>query len=119
MVDLVSLSQGSGNLRALATTSRSRLSALPDVPTVAEQGFDDFEAYDWKALVAPSGTQPAIIARINVASNKALDDPDLIMRLQEEGSEPRGGTPEQLGQYLRAEHARWAAIVRSSGVKAE
>jgi tripartite-type tricarboxylate transporter receptor subunit TctC len=107
----------SGHLRALATTSVNRLPALLDVPTVAEQGFDGFEAYDWKALVAPVGMQAAIIARLNAASNKALDDPDMIKRLQEEGSEPRGGTPEQLGQYLRTEHARWGAIVRSSGVK--
>lgn len=109
----------SGHLRALATTSVDRLPALPDVPTVAEQGFGGFEAYDWKALVAPIGTQAPIIARLNAASNKALDDPDMTKRLQEEGSEPRGGTPEQLGQYLRAEHARWGAIVRLSGVKAE
>jgi tripartite-type tricarboxylate transporter receptor subunit TctC len=109
----------SGHLRALATTSANRLPVLPDVPTVAEQGFDGFEATDWKALVAPLGTQPVIVSRLNAASNMALADPDMIKRLQEEGSEARGGTPEQLGQYMRAEHARWGAIVRSSGVKAE
>jgi tripartite-type tricarboxylate transporter receptor subunit TctC len=87
----------SGNLRALATTSSSRLPALPDVPTVAEQGFDGFEAYDWKALVAPVGIQAPIVARLNAASNKALDDPDMISGLQE-SSEPRGGTPEQVGR---------------------
>ena len=109
----------SGHLRALATTSVNRLPALPEVRTVAEQGFDGFEAYDWKALVAPLGTQAAVVARLNAASNKALEDADMIKRLQEEGSEPRGGTPEQLAQYLRAEHARWGGIVRLSGVKAE
>jgi tripartite-type tricarboxylate transporter receptor subunit TctC len=109
----------SGNLRALATTSVKRLPALPDVPTIAEQGFDGFEAYDWKALVAPIGTQPDVIARLNAAANKALSDPDMIKRLHEEGNEPRGGTPQQLGQYMQAEHARWGDIVRASGVKVD
>ena len=115
---VVSLIRG-GNLRALATTSVDRLPALPDVPTIAEQGFDGFEAYDWKALVAPAGTPPDVIARLNAAANKALSDPDMIKRLQEEGNEPRGGTPEQLGQYLQAEHARWGSIVRASGVRVD
>jgi tripartite-type tricarboxylate transporter receptor subunit TctC len=109
----------SGNLRALATTSVKRLLAVPDIPTIAEQGFDGFEAYDWKALVAPAGTQPEVIAQLNAAANKALSDPDMIKRLQEEGNEPRGGTPEQLGRYLQAELARWGGIVRASGVKVD
>ena len=60
-----------------------------------------------------------MIARLNAAANKALSDPEMIKRLQEEGNEPRGGTPGQLGQYLQAEHARWGAIVRASGVRVD
>jgi tripartite-type tricarboxylate transporter receptor subunit TctC len=106
-------------LRALAVTSLKRLPALPDVPTIAESGYEGFEATDWKALVAPAGTPAEVIERVSAEVTKALNDPDMIQRLHEEGSEPLVGTPQELGQLLKAEYERWAEIVKESGAKVE
>jgi tripartite-type tricarboxylate transporter receptor subunit TctC len=106
-------------LRALAVTSLKRLPALPDVPTIAESGYEGFEATDWKALVAPAGTAAEIIERVSAEVRKALNDPGMIQRLHEEGSEPLLGTPQELGQLLNDEYNRWAIIVRESGAKPE
>ncbi|MCD6072376.1 MAG: LacI family transcriptional regulator [Microvirga sp.] len=106
-------------LRALAVTSLKRLPALPDVPTIAESGYEGFEATDWKALVAPAGTPAEIIERVSAEVKKALNDPDMIQRLHEEGSEPLVGTPQELGQLLNDEYKQWAAIVKESGAKPE
>lgn len=107
----------SGQLRALAVTSKKRLPALAEVPTIAESGFPDFDAADWKALVAPAGTPDEVVMRLNAEANKALVDADLIDKLHEDGSEPFGGSPKETAQFLAAEHARWAAIVRESGAR--
>jgi tripartite-type tricarboxylate transporter receptor subunit TctC len=109
----------SGKVRALAVSSAKRLPVLPDVPTIVESGYKGFEAGDWKALVAPAGTRPEVIERVNAEVNKALRQPDVIKKLQEEGSEPLSGTPQQAAQFLKAEHARWGTIVRESGAKVD
>jgi tripartite-type tricarboxylate transporter receptor subunit TctC len=106
-------------LKALAVTSAQRLAALPDVPTVAESGYKDFVAEDWKAFVAPAGTPAATIQKLNAAVNAALARPETKKKLAEEGNRPLGGTPEQLAAFIKAEHARWGAAVRESGVKAD
>ncbi|MGO4416677.1 Bug family tripartite tricarboxylate transporter substrate binding protein [Cupriavidus sp. KB_39] len=108
-----------GKLRALAVTSAKRLPLLPNVPTVAEQGYAGFQAEDWKALVAPAGTPAEVVQRLNAEVNKALKDPDTVARLREEGSEPRGGSPADLASVIKAENTRWGTIVRESGAKAE
>jgi len=104
-----------GKLRALGVTSVKRVALLPNVPTVAEQGYAGFQAEDWKALVAPAGTPADVIARLNAEVNKALKDADTIARLREEGSEPRGGSAADLGTFIKSEHTRWGTIVRDSG----
>ncbi|SCK25517.1 Tripartite-type tricarboxylate transporter, receptor component TctC [Variovorax sp. HW608] len=106
-----------GKLRALAVTSLGRIEVLPDVPTVAESGYQGFVAEDWKALVAPAGTPPEAIARMNEAMNAALKRPEVIARLRDEGSVARGGTPAELGAFMRSEQARWGSAVRESGAK--
>jgi len=108
-----------GKLRALAVTSTKRVALLPNVPTVAEQGYAGFQAEDWKALVAPAGTPADVVARLNAEVNKALKDKETIARLHDEGSEPRGGTPAELGAFIKTENTRWGAIVRDSGAKVE
>jgi len=107
----------SGKLRALAVTSLKRLEVLPEVPTVAESGFPDFVAEDWKAVVAPAGTPPEAVTRINQAMNAALKRPEVLARLKAEGSTPRGGSAADLGAFMKSEQLRWGNAVRESGAK--
>ncbi|WP_444813515.1 Bug family tripartite tricarboxylate transporter substrate binding protein [Variovorax gracilis] len=106
-----------GKLRAVAVTSLKRIDVLPNVPTVAESGYPGFVAEDWKAVVAPVDTPPEAIAKINQAMNTALARPEVVARLKDEGSVARGGTPAELGAFLKSEHTRWGAAVRESGAK--
>jgi tripartite-type tricarboxylate transporter receptor subunit TctC len=106
-----------GKLRALAVTSQKRLSFLPDVPTVAESGYKDFVAMDWKAIVAPAGTPADIVQKLNAEVTKALAQPALIATLEAEGSVPMTGTPEQAGRFIRAEQYKWGNLIREAGIK--
>ena len=108
-----------GKLRALAVTSAERLYALPEVPTVAESGFKGFVAEDWKALLAPAGTPPAVVQTLSEAVNAALGKGEMRARLALDGSRPLGGSPAQLALFMRGEHARWAEAVQLSGASAE
>ncbi len=105
-----------GRLRALAVTSAKRLTVLPDVPTVADT-YKGFEALDWKAIVVPAGTPPAIVTRLNAAVDKALAKPATISQLLQEGSTPVGGSPASAAKYIQSEQALWGGIVRATGVK--
>ena len=106
-----------GRLRALAVTSPKRLASFPSVPTVAESGYAGFEAATWSGLVAPAGTPPAIIQKLNAAAAKALAGPAMQKQLADEGSTPLGGTPAQFASFLRTEHAEWGAAVREAHIK--
>ncbi|WP_431189854.1 Bug family tripartite tricarboxylate transporter substrate binding protein [Cupriavidus oxalaticus] len=108
-----------GKVRALAVTSAKRMPLLSAVPTVAESGYAGFQAEDWKALVAPAGTPPEVVARLNAEVNKALAQADTVSKLREEGSEPRGGTARELGAFIQSENMRWGEIVRQSGARVE
>jgi tripartite-type tricarboxylate transporter receptor subunit TctC len=108
-----------GKMRALAITSARRLPLLPDVPTVAESGYPGFEAGDWKGVVTPVGVPAPVLDRLNGEVNRALHDAEMIKRLEEEGSDAMGGTPEEFARFLKAEHARWRDIVRATGAKPE
>jgi len=106
-----------GKLRALAVTSQKRLSFLPDVPTVAESGYKDFVAMDWKAIVAPAGTPADIVQRLNAEVTKALAQPALMATLEAEGSVPMTGTPEQAARFIKAEQEKWGSLIREAGIK--
>jgi tripartite-type tricarboxylate transporter receptor subunit TctC len=108
-----------GKLRALAVTSAQRLPAAAEVPTIAESGYAGFVAEDWKAVVAPAGTPPAIVKALNEAINQAVKRPEMRARMTEEGSKALGGSPEQFAALLKSEVARWGAAVRDSGAKVE
>jgi tripartite-type tricarboxylate transporter receptor subunit TctC len=108
-----------GKLRAVAVTSAKRMPLLPETPTIAESGYPKFVAEDWKAVVAPAGTPKDVIAKLNKAFNAALTKPEAVTRMQDEGSTPKPGTPEQLGAFMKAEYTRWGAAVKASGAKAE
>lgn len=105
-----------GKLRALAVSSAQRLAALPSVPTVAESGFAGFEAVDWKMIVAPAGTPPETVKRLNAAVDKALTHPSLQSQLAAEGSTALGGNVAKITAYLKAEQASWAVLIKTSSI---
>jgi hypothetical protein len=106
-----------GKLRALAVTSANRISILPKIPTVSEEGYKGFEATDWKIVVAPASTPPEIIKKINEAVQKSLKHPALITKLQDEASSPMYGDPAAVMKYIRAEQREWDAAVKATGLK--
>jgi tripartite-type tricarboxylate transporter receptor subunit TctC len=108
-----------GKLRALAVTSLQRSSELPEVPTVAESGYPNFEAITWFGLVAPAGTPAATIKILNEQANAALQSPELSKKLQSEGAVPMGGTPEHMRTYLEQNLTMWEKVVKSSGAKVD
>src|SRR5215470_3566710 len=108
-----------GTLRMLAVTSASRSTLLPDVPTIAEAAVPGFEAVLRYGLVAPPGTPPAIIARLNTALNTALKSDDVRARLAVDGAEPLPSTPAEYGADIDREETQWSQVVKASGAKAE
>jgi tripartite-type tricarboxylate transporter receptor subunit TctC len=106
-----------GRLRPLAVTSPRRLANFPNIPTVAELGYPGFEAATWSGLVAPAGTPPAIIDKLNAAANRALGNAEMKQKLFEDGSTPLGGTAKQFAEFIKSEHAKWGAAVREAGIK--
>ncbi len=105
-----------GTLRALAVGSAQRAAVLPDVPTLIESGFPDFESTAWFAMVAPARTPPEIVAQLNTAVVAALRAPDVSTKLADLGAKTIASTPEQLGAKIRAEVARWAAVVKAANI---
>jgi tripartite-type tricarboxylate transporter receptor subunit TctC len=106
-----------GRLRALAVTSPKRLKNMPNVPTLAESGYAGFEASTWSGLVAPRGTPQPIVDRLNAEVAKALANPELIAKLEADGSEPLGGSPRRFADFIKAEHAKWGAVIKEAGIK--
>jgi len=108
-----------GRLRAIAVTSLTRDPALPDVPSVAEQGFPGFEALTWFALLAPAGTPGPIADRLNFEVNRALASPEMRQRLDAMGFSPARIGRVEFAAYLRAEVTKWAGVIRASGATAD
>jgi tripartite-type tricarboxylate transporter receptor subunit TctC len=108
-----------GQLRALAVSSPKRIDALPDLPTVAEAGYSDFEADQWYGVVAPAGTPPDIVAKLNNQINVALNSPELKTRLNSEGAIATPDTPAAFGKLIAREIARWKPVIQSGRVKAD
>jgi tripartite-type tricarboxylate transporter receptor subunit TctC len=113
----VSTLVSSGRLRAIAVTSARRMATFSNVPTIAESGYPGFEAGTWSGLVAPAGTPRPIIDRLNAEVGRALQRRDLLDKLAADGSEPMGGTPQRFAEHIRAEYAKWGAVIRDSGIK--
>jgi tripartite-type tricarboxylate transporter receptor subunit TctC len=108
-----------GRLRALGVSSRARMQANPSIPTIAEQGLPGFETTQWYCVVTTAGVPAPIIARLNAEVHRAMNDPEVRSRLATEGAESAPGTPEELGSFMRAEVARWAEVIRITGMKAD
>jgi tripartite-type tricarboxylate transporter receptor subunit TctC len=106
-----------GTLRALAVTTKERAASFPDIPTVAESGIPGYETYTWNALFAPAGTPAEVIARLNQSANKALKDPAVAERMKEFSATIVGSTPEELGEHVKAEIAKWTPIVRDAKIQ--
>jgi tripartite-type tricarboxylate transporter receptor subunit TctC len=107
----------SGRLRALAISSPQRLAAAPDTPTIAEQGLPGFETGSFQGIVGPAGIPKDVVARLNGELVRVLNTADMKERLAKLGTEVRAGTPESFGKWLGTEQAKWAKVVRESGVK--
>jgi len=107
----------SQRLRVLAVGSDRRVAFLPDVPTINEAGVPGFEATVWWGLVAPAKTPGEIVARLNSETLKALTDAAVKEKLTELGVVITPGTPEQFADFIRAEDARWSAVIKASGIR--
>jgi tripartite-type tricarboxylate transporter receptor subunit TctC len=108
-----------GRLRALAVTGPRRAPLAPGVPTFEESGLGKFDITNWFAVFVPAGTSREVIARLNAEIVRSLQMPDVRERLAAQGLEPLGGTPEELDRFAQAESARYAAIIRASGARAD
>ena len=107
-----------GKLKVLAALSAQRVATMPDVPTIAESGFPGFEANVWHAFIAPKGTPPAIVEKLKTEIHKALADPEVKERLANLGAEVSPSSPQELAALVRAEHERYAKLVREANIKA-
>lgn len=106
-----------GKLRALGISSKRRALVLPEVPTIDEAGVPGYESNSWVGVVAPAGTPPAIIEKINANLRRSLDDPAVKARLLELSGEPMPGTPQQFQSFIQAETAKWARTVKQANIE--
>jgi tripartite-type tricarboxylate transporter receptor subunit TctC len=108
-----------GKLRALAVTGPERSNALPEVRTIAEQGFPGVEATAWYGILAPAGTPKPVITRLHGEIVEILKHPEVVQKLQGLGFEIVGSAPNQLSAYIRSEIKKWEKVVKASGAKAD
>jgi len=109
----------SGKLRALGVTTAKRSPAAPDIPTLAEAGLPGFDMTTWHGIVAPAGTPPAVIAKLNAEVVKALNTQEVRDKFKQNGIDPVSSTPEQFGNLIQSEITRWREVVKASGAKAD
>jgi tripartite-type tricarboxylate transporter receptor subunit TctC len=108
-----------GKMKALAVSTAQRSALAPDVPTVAEAGVPGYELAVWFGVLAPAGTPRDIVGRLNTEIVKVLNSADVKDRFAKQGVEVRTSTPEQFGEFVRAEVGRWAKVIRDAGIKAD
>jgi tripartite-type tricarboxylate transporter receptor subunit TctC len=109
----------SGKVRAIAVTSAKRALSFPELPTVAESGVPGYEVTSWNGMLAPAATPAEVIRRLNSEYNKIISDADMKKRMLDNGYEAVGGPPEKFGEWIRAETAKWAPIVKKAGVRVD
>jgi len=107
---------GTKDARALAVAGKTRLAALPDVPTSAEAGLSNYESSGWLALLAPRGTPQTIIARLHAELTSAIADPAVRERFVDLGAQPISGTPDELAQFIPTETLKWRDIIMRGGI---
>jgi len=106
-----------GKLRALAVTTAQRFPLLPDLPTIAESGYPGFEALAWNGVLVPAGTPRPVVARLNSEINAILKLPDVVQKMNAQGFDLIGGTPDEFGALIKGEAERWAPVIRKVGLK--
>jgi tripartite-type tricarboxylate transporter receptor subunit TctC len=109
----------SGRAHILAVATNKRIAAIPDVPTLAEAGVAGCDSDTWNALTAPPKTPDGVVAKLNDAVNKAMQDPELLDRYEKLSLNPGGGTPAQMSAFLREETQRWGQVIREAGIQPE
>jgi tripartite-type tricarboxylate transporter receptor subunit TctC len=109
----------SGKLRPLAVTSAKRSSSMPEVPTVSESGFKDFDVSTWYGVFAPAGTPATVVNVVNAEINKLLATPEMKAAIHAQGAEPEAMSAAQFNTLLKADYAKWKGIVEASGAKIE
>ena len=108
-----------GKLRAIAVTTAKRFPLLPDLPAIAESGYPGFEALAWNGIMVPAGTPKPVIAKLNAEINAILKQPDVVAKMNAQGFDLIGGTPEDLGNLIRREGDTWAPVIRKLGLKVD
>jgi tripartite-type tricarboxylate transporter receptor subunit TctC len=108
-----------GRVRALAVTTKKRSTAAPELPTMQEAGVAGYEVAGWYGVLAPAKTPRPIIDKLNTEIVRILHSPDVQNRLAADGSEAVGSTPEQFGNHIKSEVAKWGKVIREAGIKAE
>ena len=108
-----------GKVRLLGVTTKTRVAAVPDVPTISEAGVPGYESYIWFGLHGPKGLDPQIVAALNAAVKKAVETPSVRQRLVELGNTPRWESPEQFRATIKTDRAAWAAVVKASGASVD
>ncbi|MBI3069554.1 MAG: tripartite tricarboxylate transporter substrate binding protein [Betaproteobacteria bacterium] len=109
----------SGRLKILGIGSLKRSPAMPNVPTIAESGVPGYDASNWWGILAPAGTPPAVVKRLNTELNAILAKPDIQKKFESQGAETLRMTPAEFGKHIRAETAKWSKVVKQAGIKAE
>jgi tripartite-type tricarboxylate transporter receptor subunit TctC len=105
-----------GRLRALAVTTNKRIAAAPELPTVAESGYPEYEVTNWHGLIGPKGLPKEIVERLNREVNEAIHGAEMKKQLATDGLEPAGGSPERFAGILKSEAARWGKVVQQAGI---
>jgi len=115
---MAAMTESQGAIRAVGAGMAQRMKALPELPTLQEQGLKGFECYTWNAILAPAGTPQPIIDKLAAAIKTALDDPNVVKRLENAGVDPVFGRgPKETMEFLKAELAKWAPIIKQSGAE--
>jgi tripartite-type tricarboxylate transporter receptor subunit TctC len=109
----------SGQLRPLGVGDLKRLPQLPDVPTISEAGVPGFNETSWGGILVTGGTPPEIVAKLNAALAKVMVDPEVVNALSKAGAEATISTPEEFRDYIKSEIAKWAEVIKFTGLKAQ